>query len=238
MIIIFIWKLNMNISVIVPSYNEADNLNLLLPKLHSLISQICRKYEIIVIDSRESTDNSEIICKYHKATYVVQKNKGYADAFRVGIKCATHEAILIVDADNSQDISKIPLMFDALQKGADVVIGSRYIKGGTTADPFILVAMSKTLNFIFRLLLGFKEKDISTDFRFYRSNLLKNIKTTCQNFDVIEETLFILKQKYPSLKTVEIPINYKPRTNGYSKRRLFRFILGYIRLIVKLRLKS
>lgn len=229
---------NMNISVIIPSYNEANNLNILLPKLHYLISSICHKYEIIVVDSQKSNDNSKDICKSHNATYILQNNTGYADAFRTGINYAIYEAILIVDADNSQDISKIPLMFDALKKDADVVIGSRYISGGTSADPFISVAMSKTLNFVFRFLLGFKEKDISTDFRFYKSNLLKSIQTTCQNFDVIEETLFLLKKRYPTLRVTEIPINYKPRVQGYSKRKLFRFIFDYIKLIFKLNLKS
>lgn len=224
----------MNISIIIPAFNEEENLKILIPQLHDIISPLCSKYELIVVDSQKTQDNSEEVCKSNNARYIKQNNYGYGDAFRTGIDNSAHEAILIVDADNSQDISKIPLMYEALGKGYDVVIGSRYVKGGTTSDPLVSVMMSKLLNLTYRIVLGFKEKDVSTDFRFYKKDLLKSIETQCFNFDVIEETLFLLKRKYPSLKVAEIPIDYKPRAEGTSKRRLFHFIADYVKLIIKL----
>lgn len=224
----------MCISVIIPAFNEAENLKILLPELHSILSDICSEYEILVIDSRKSADSSENVCKANSAKYLRQNDFGYGDAFRTGIIKAIGEAILIVDADNSQDISKIPLMYEAFNEGFDVVIGSRYVEGATTKDPFTSVVMSKILNTTYRIALGFKERDISTDFRFYRRNMLMNIDTHCSDFDVIEETLFLLKKKYPSLKIKEVPIDYKQRTEGESKRRLLSFIFGYIKLLIKL----
>lgn len=224
----------MNISVIIPAYNEEENLKILLPQLHGIISSLGCAYELIVADSQKTADNSEAVCKSNGAKYVIQSGSGYADAFRTGIKMSVYEAVLVVDADNSQDISRIPQMYDLLLSGADVVIGSRYVKGGTTDDPLVSVIMSKLLNFTYRVVLGFKQKDVSTDFRFYRKEKLKKIETSCENFDVIEETLFLLKKKYPDLKITEVPIDYKQRAEGVSKRRLLHFIAGYIKLTFKL----
>ena len=224
----------MNISVIIPAFNEEDNLKILLPKLHLIISPVCNKYELLVIDSKKTADNSEKVCDENDAKYIRQTNNGYGDAFRMGIGAAKYGAVLVVDADNSQDISKIPAMYEALNNGYDIVIGSRYVKGATTKDPFLSVVMSKILNLTYRLVLGFEEKDISTDFRFYKKEMLENITTCCNNFDVIEETLFLIKKKYPDLKIKEIPIDYKQRAEGESKRQLFLFIAGYIKLLIKL----
>ena len=155
---------NMNISVIIPSFNEENNLSILLPQLNEIMLSLQVEYELLVIDALMSADNSEQVCQVNNATYIRQKEIGYADAFRMGTELSRFESILVVDADNSQDISKIPELYKALMNGADVVIGSRYTDGGTTVDPPVSVFMSKLLNYTYRILLGFKEKDVSTDF--------------------------------------------------------------------------
>lgn len=224
----------MNLSVIVPTFNEADNLKILLPELHSILSALRISYEIIVVDAAVSDDDSENVCSLNNSRYIRQTEKGYADAFRIGIKESAYELLLVVDADNSQDISAVPKMYDAIINGADVAIGSRYTEGGKTDDPPLSVFMSKLLNGTYRLMLGFKEKDISTDFRIYKKNFLVQIVTECNDFDVIEETLFKLKRKFRSLKIVEIPIHYRQRAEGISKRRLLKFIAGYLKLLFRL----
>ncbi|MBR5498362.1 MAG: glycosyltransferase [Clostridia bacterium] len=224
----------MNISVIIPSYNEEGNLQILLPELNKILSSLHIGFELLVIDALMSEDNSKQVCDINNAKYIKQKEFGYADAFRTGIELSQFNCILVVDADNSQDISKIPEMYDKMLNGADVVIGSRYADGGTTDDPPTSVFMSKLLNYTYRILLGFNEKDVSTDFRMYRKELLDGIVTECSNFDVIEETLFYLKNQYKSLKIVEVPINYRQRSEGVSKRKLFVFICDYIRLLFRL----
>lgn len=224
----------MNITIILPSFNEEENLKILLPQLNRVLNSLDSDYEIIVVDAKNSNDNSEYVCKTNNAKYIRQKSYGYADAFKEGIKESEYPLVLVVDADNSQDISKIPLMYAEIINGADVVIGSRYIEGGVTDDPPASVLMSKLLNNTYRFFLGFNEKDISTDFRIYKKNLLDGIDTDCKNFDVIEETLFLLKKNNPRLIIKEIPIHYKKRAEGISKRKLLKFIYGYIKLFFRL----
>ena len=122
----------MNINIIIPAFNEEENLKILLPQLHSIVSSCCSEYEFLVIDSKNSADKSEYICKINNTRYFVQNSYGYADVFITGINKADGKAILIVDTDNSQDISKIPLMYEAFNQGFGVVIDSRYVKGATT----------------------------------------------------------------------------------------------------------
>lgn len=222
------------ITVIIPAFNEEKNLVNLLPQLHSILSGCCQRYELLVVDAEKSRDATEVICKENGAKYIRQQKSGYADAFRLGVSNATYEAIVVVDADCSQDVSKIPLMYEAVKNGSDVVIGSRYANGGVSNDPFVSVVMSRTLNFVYRFLFGLKQCDISTDFRFYNKDQLLTIETQCTNFDVIEETLILLKRRYPDLKITEIPIEYNPRKQGYSKRKLLMFISDYIKLIFRL----
>lgn len=224
----------MNISIILPSFNEEENLKIILPKLNSILSSVGTEFEIIVVDAKNSCDNSEDVCKKFNAKYSKQIDMGYADAFRKGITESVNELILIVDADNSQDIDKIPQMYSEIISGADVVIGSRYTEGGITDDPPISVLMSKLLNNTYRILLGFKEKDVSTDFRIYKKQMLDGLVTQCNDFDVIEETLFLLKKKYPNIIIKEIPIHYRQRAEGVSKRKLLKFICGYVRLLFRL----
>lgn len=224
----------MNISVMIPSFNEEKNLIKLIPELKKHLALTGAEYEITVIDAMASSDDSIAVCNRLNVNYIRQTKKGYGDAFRTGIQNARSCVFLVVDADNCQDITKIPEMYKRIQSGADVVIGSRYVKGGKTADPPINILMSRILNTAYSIALGIKQKDISTDFRMYRTSLLKKITTRCENFDVIEETLFLLQKADKNIKIEEVPISYSKRTQGSSKRRLFTFIKDYIVLLVRL----
>lgn len=224
----------MDIDIMIPCFNEEKNLIVLLPALKKILEEKNIVYQITVIDAFSSDDNTRELCETHECSYIKQPKDGYGDAFRLAIKHSEKELLLIVDGDMSQDIEKIPAMYDEILKGADISIGSRYVKGGVTHDPLTSVIMSKILNNVYRIMLGFREKDISTDFRIYKTALLKELKLECMNFDVIEETLFFIKIRNPEIIIREIPINYKRRLEGTSKRRLIAFIIGYIKLLFRL----
>lgn len=223
------------LSVLIPAYSEATNLKVLLPQLINTLSGICQSYEIIVCDSPLSNDCTADVCREFGCRHLLQTGKGYADAIRCGISEASGIFTLVLDADLSQDISVIPAMLSKSRKGYDIVIGSRYVKYGVTEDPFVSVLMSKLLNTTYRLVLHLKPKDISTDFRIYDTSKLKQIETFSDNYEVIEEILFKMSTAFPELKICEIPVHYRRRSAGSSKRRLAAFIRSYIRLLIKLK---
>jgi dolichol-phosphate mannosyltransferase len=224
-----------NITVALLTYKEEENLRLLLPKIIKSLETIAIPYEILVVDSNKALDNTADVCSSYNVRYLNQPGKGFADAFNYAIINARNELFLILDADGSHNPDYIPLMFEKfVNDKCDVVIGSRYVKGGKTHDKLTSILMSRLLNFIFRLTLGFKARDISTDYRMYYTDQLKKVCLNNENIDVLQEVLIKLRINRPDLKIGEIPIEFEKRIYGKTKRKMVKFILGYIKSLFKL----
>ena len=230
----------MSLSIILLAYEEAENLKLMLPKLNEIASKMIDEYEILVIDSAVPLDNTSEVCKLNNATYIPQEEPKYGGAFRTGINYASKEIILVLDADFSHNPEDIPRLYKKFQQGYDLVIGSRYTKGGISNDSKTSYIMSKLLNTVMRIVVGVKAKDISTSFRIYNAKLLKSITLTRVNYEILQEVIFEMKQKKSSLTIAEVPITFNKRLHGETKRDLFNFIKCYmieIVILIKMRLK-
>lgn len=227
-------KVERGISVVLLSYNEEENLKILIPKIILSLKKINEKYEIIVVDTIEPTDDTEKVCAQFGAIYINQEDSGFGGAFRTGIKYASMDKFLILDSDGSHDPDSICDIYGKFCEGYDLVIGSRYVSGGITNDSISSRIMSRSLNYVFRLCLGIKAHDISTDFRMYRTELLKNVVLECSAYDVLQEVLIKIKLIKPDFKIGEIPIIFKKRMYGDSKRELIKFIISYIRTLFRL----
>jgi len=139
-----------------------------------------------------------------------------------------------MDSDGSHDPKYIPDIYNMFIQGADVTIGSRYVDGGVTEDSKISKFMSWILNALYRLFLGIKAKDISTDFRMYHTKALKEVVLECKNYDVLQEVLLKLKINKSDLKITETPIKFNKRMYGETKRRLIPFIVSYLVTLIRL----
>ncbi len=223
----------MGISAVLLAYKEAENLKLLLPQINEQLQKIGESYEIIVVDTEKALDETPAVCLRYGARYVNQTESGFGGAFRTGIRAASMDKFLILDSDGSHNPAYIPQLYRALE-GADVVIGSRYAEGGETNDARSSVVMSKILNTSFRVCLGIDAKDISTDYRIYRTAQLKKLHLTCKNYDVLQEVLLKLRLNKPDLLIREVPITFRERLFGESKRRLIPFIASYAKTLTKL----
>lgn len=218
----------MSISVVILAYKEAENLKVLLPQIKEQMNLVKEDYEVVVIDTAEALDDTQKVCEAFEARYVNQRYPFFGGAFRTGIEEANNDIFLILDGDGSHNPKYIPAIYDAFILGSDIVIGSRYVKGGSTADSKMSVAMSKVLNFCFRIVLGVKVKDVSTDYRMYDTKQLKKVSLKCKNYDILEEVIMKMKLNNKKLCLREVPISFEKRMYGESKRQLFKFICGYI----------
>ncbi len=115
-----------------------------------------------------------------------------------------------------------------------MVIGSRYIEGGFTENSPALILMSRILNMTYRIVLGLKFWDVSNSFKLYRAEQLKQLKLHCAHFDIVEEILFKMHRRF-KVNIIEVPITFKKRMFGESKRNLLLFIIEYVFTIIKLR---
>jgi dolichol-phosphate mannosyltransferase len=220
-----------NLSILIPAFKESENLSILLPKIKLEVK--VKNFEIIVIDSFDFDKNTYFECKKNEVVYCQRlNNNSYGEAVRTGILLSKGDYIVIMDADFSHSPKFINNMFQ--KKNYDVVIASRYIEGGDTENPYHLILMSMILNFIYSKILSLKIKDISNSFRLYNGKKIKNIKTKCYNFDLVEEILYKLTSKYKKLKIIEIPYLFKKRKFGKSKRTLI-FSITYLLTLLKLR---
>ena len=224
----------MAVSTVLLAYKEAENLKVLLPRIKKQLDSIGEDYEIIVVDTEEKLDDTEEVCRKFGAEYVNQRYPRFGGAFRTGIECAKYDKFLILDSDGSHNPKYIPAIYKAMKPDVDLVIGSRYTKGGKTNDSRISVIMSRCLNFVFRIALGIKAKDISTDYRLYRTEQLKKVKLESENYDILEEVLLKLRLSNGKLSIAEVPITFKKRLFGESKRNLIPFMISYLKTLFRL----
>lgn len=223
---------NMSTSIVLLAYNEAENLEILLPQINSVVKKMGIEYEILIIDSAKPTDNTEEIAAAHGAKYIPQEEPSYGGAFRTGIKYVTKSQMLVLDADGSHDPKEIPALHEKYAEGYDMVIGSRYVKGGVSNDSKSSFVMSKILNTTMRIVIGVKAKDISTSYRLYDAAQIKNITLVRNNYDVLQEVILKMKlnkrKLHQKFKIGETPIVFNKRIYGESKRQLWKFIKGYV----------
>ncbi len=219
------------LSVVIPAREEAENLRWLLPALHQVLSSpalgIGTNYEIVVIDAHEKLDDSAEVCAAHGAIHQYGEGaSSYGGAIQQGIRASRGERVVIMDADGSHSPGFIA-KFWADRDAADLLIASRYIEGGETDNPAILIWMSLAINVVFRWALGLRVADVSNSFRLYRGDDLRALKLTCTHFDTVEEILVKLSVLHPGYRIREIPFRFEQRKAGATKRDLLAFAFSY-----------
>lgn len=216
------------ISVVLPAYLEEENLKIILPKLNNSLKGL--DYEIIVVDTQKPLDNTRQVCDENHCRYVARiGGEYYGDAIRTGIKSANKYYTVIMDADGSHDPDYILKFHSEMESNLyDLIIGSRYCKGGNTQNPIILKAMSRILNLVYKLVFRLPVDDVSDSFRMYKTEQLKRLDLQCQNFDIVEEILVLLNVYYENFRIKEIPIVFNERQYGESKRDLLKFVFSYV----------
>jgi dolichol-phosphate mannosyltransferase len=222
------------LSVVIPAYLEEENLRLLLPRLRAVLEGLGVTQEILVIDTAKPMDNTAAVCAANGAVHLPRTGgNAYGDAVRTGIARAAGRFILFMDADGSHSPEYIPSLWMHAAEN-DIVAASRYVPGGATENPRLLIAMSRVLNVMYRTLLRINCLDVSNSYKLYRADLLKGIRLDCRNFDIIEEILIKCSLKRRGLRIREIPFSFKKRMFGQTKRSLLRFMLSFYWTLVKL----
>ena len=224
----------MNLTVILPAYHEGENLEILLPKLNEALAGLVNAYEILIVDAMQCTDSTKVTAEKNDVIYLSRENDDfYGSAVRTGIKHARYEKILFMDSDGSHS----PAYISDLLKYAtdyDIVIASRYTKDGETENNFILVFISLLLNLVYSKLFKLNVKDVSNSFKLYNRSDLSKLTLTCNHFDVIEEILIKIILNNPKTKIKEIPILFKKRIYGKSKRSFIVFVYSYLKTLLRL----
>lgn len=225
----------MTVSVVLPAYQEEENLRILLPRIVLALRALHVPSEVLVVDTMTPLDATREVCEAMQVRYEPREgSNSFGDAIRTGIARARGRFIIFMDSDGSHSPECIAKLF-AHRHDNDVVIASRYVQNGATENNWMLVGMSRVLNWTYALILGIKCRDISNSFRLYDGAKLKAVKLRCDNFDIVEEILLKLSRQNRALRIVEVPITFKQRMFGKTKRRLLLFVVTYVFTLIRLR---
>ena len=223
------------LSVVLPAYEEADNLRWLLPELRRELGKLGADFEIIVADTETPKDETPAVCEANGVVYAPRRGGSlYSHALKTGIELSRGRWVLCMDADGSHPPAFVRKMWEAREK-ADLIVASRYVSGGGTENPAVLILMSYMVNLSFRLALGIKCRDISNSFRLYNGDALRGLRLECRNFDIIEEIILKLSLRDRAFRILEIPFTFETRKAGRTKRDLLAFAVGYLRTLLRLR---
>lgn len=210
--------------VIVPTYNEADNIDALVTDLLALPLSL----GVIVVDDNSPDGTGELADRWAarepERVFPIHRpgKMGLGTAYIAGFKKALHDLnaqrILTMDADFSHNPRYIPAMV-ALSRTYHVVIGSRYVPGGGTVNcSRKRILLSKGANLFARMLLGLKAKDATAGFRLYRREVLLSIpldEIFSSGYSFLVEMLFLCQRR--GWQIGEVPILFEDRRAGATK---------------------
>ena len=229
-----------NISVVIPTYNERDNVVLLVQQIVKLLPDST----ILVVDDNSPDGTAEVVrnLKIPNLTVFVRNERGLGSALRYGIKKGLEsgaEFVVTMDADLSHNPTYLPQMTKiAIEADYDLVIGSRYVKGGGIENwPLRRRIISRGANYLFRLISRSPLNDNTSNYRVYSrkaGTLALNCETTNGYEFQICSVFRIIKS---NLRTIEYPIIFKDRKVGKSKLRSLE-ILNWFLYSIKLSLSS
>lgn len=207
-----------------PTYNERDNIDEFLRQVHSVDPEI----DIFVVDDN-SPDGTGLraleLAQTNPKIHVISRSgdRGYAAASREGLMSIAadgYDVIVTLDCDLSHNPQAIPTMIARINSGADVVIGSRYVRGGGVRNwTLFRRLLSRWGNLYTALMLGVGIRDCTSGFRAYRGEVVRAgiiSSTTSSGYAFLTEVLFRLRQS-SVFAIVEVPIIYVDRTAGESK---------------------
>jgi dolichol-phosphate mannosyltransferase len=218
-----------------PAYNEAATLRDLLPTVKEAAAALTPSFEILILDTQTAMDDTAEVCELNGVRHIRRSGGNqYGDAIRTGIAEARGRYLLCMDADGSHSASYFASMW-AQRDNFDIVIGSRYVAGGHTENPAILIWMSYAVNLTFRIVFNIHAKDVTNSFRLYRTSVLKPMRLDSNDFDILEEILIKAVTHRPAASIGEVPVTFGRRKAGESKRKLVQFALGYLNTLRKLR---
>ncbi|KXJ81162.1 hypothetical protein RP20_CCG021495 [Aedes albopictus] len=213
-------------SILLPTYNERENLPIIIWLIVKYMQEANIDYEVIVIDdgSPDGTlDVAKELQKIYGETRILLRPRaaklGLGTAYIHGIEHANGNFIIIMDADLSHHPKFIP-QFIALQQSGkyDVVSGTRYQgDGGVYGWDFKRKLISRGANFLSQLLLRPNASDLTGSFRLYKKDVLKELISRCKSKGYVFQMEMIVRARQLNYTVGEVPISFVDRVYGQSK---------------------
>ncbi len=221
-------KTKIGISIVIPLYNEEENVELLYGSLKEVVKTLDRKTEIIFIDDGSTDQTFQVLSNLKKSDGNIKlirftKNFGQTAAMSAGFYYAGGEIIITMDGDLQNDPKDIPLLLDKVEEGYDIVSGWRVNRQDKLISKKI---PSKMANWIIGLITGVKLHDSGCSLKAYRSEVVKNLRLYGEMHRFIPALA-----SSTGAKIAEVEVNHHSRRRGNSKYGISRTIRVILDLI-------
>lgn len=231
------------ISLIIPVYNEEEMLRTydkdLFPVVDALKTILGESMEIVLVDdtSRDAswtiisgiTERRQDVVSVHH-----DKNRGMGGALKTGIENSHGDLLIFLDADLTFRPGDIRILLDEYRRSpAECISGSPYLKPGLMDDvqPWRMF-LSRSVNVLYRLLLGSQVTSVSPIFRLYRRDVFDRITLMSENFEINAEILS--KLIFSGMTIREVPVALHKRQHGESKAQLGKSIKNHVRILFRI----
>ncbi len=224
-------------SIIVPTYNERGNIEILYNSISKNLNG--HDFEILIVDDNSPDGTSDIVADIQRKDPRVrlikrEKKNGLASAIMEGVKNANGEYVVMMDADLSHDPKDLVRMMDAINGGLDIVVGSRYMDGGRIIGwPLKRHIVSSGALILAKVLFNLPVKDTLSGFAIYKKKVLEQLngKLSLLGYKLLLE---VLVKTPEDVEVKEVPITFTNRLNGDSKLG-FDQIYHYLKLCYRLK---
>ncbi len=208
------------ISVVIPTYNEAENIGDLVRDVAEVLED--RSYEILVVDDNSPDGTAEKVEELKgdiEGLKLVRREgkSGIGAAYKEGFSKVGGDVVVQMDADFSHPPEKIPELVAAVEEGTNIAVGSRYVDGGDRNDPIWRRINPLIGSYLYRYLLGCPVKDFTSGFKAYSGEVAEELldKDLPDGFHFQAASLMKLIDGGEEVK--EVPIDFRPRRAGEPK---------------------
>ncbi len=204
-----------DISIVIPAYNEESRLSPTLDRVLNFVRQRAWDAEVIVVDDGSRDRTTDIVRDYAQSDGIVRLiqnpgNRGKGYSVRSGVLNARGKIVLFSDADLSSPIEEAPKLLEALENGADVAIGSRWMRSElqTKRQSLARQVLGRVFNLLLRMVLRLDFKDTQCGFKAFRRHAAKEVfqLQRIERWGFDPEILFLARRA--GFKTVEVPVRW------------------------------
>ena len=221
-------------TIVIPVYNEAKNLRILIPKIYQELKNI--KFELIIVDDNSNDDTSRVLKKFNKKNlnHIVRKSeRDLSKSCILGFRKARYKNIIVMDGDLQHKPSDIKKFLHIFHKNnPDIIVGTRdlFENKKHNLNIFRLFA-SRVLILSVNLLLGNKTSDPMSGFFMFKKDIFfkSQKKLIVKGYKILLDLLYVKNQK---IKVADVKINFNSRVKGKSKMS-FKVIINLISMILK-----
>jgi glycosyltransferase involved in cell wall biosynthesis len=204
----------MELSIVLPVFNEEENVEPLIGEIHSVISSLQKSYEVVAVDDGSRDRTFEILSRLHRSQPALQvvrlkRNFGQTAALAAGLAHAQGEIVVLMDGDGQNDPADIPSLIANIQQGNDLVVGWRVNR----QDPFLSRRLpSMIANRLISWTTKVKLHDYGCTLKAMRKDIAKGLKLYGEMHRFIPAIAY-----ERGAQVAEIKVNHRPRLHGRSK---------------------